>query len=110
MKTFNSIFRQKGFILTICLVLFSSVSKANGFTKFLNTIYDDLFGAHVTGFYIIGGILGFGIVAYFVSVYIESKQPPEEEHSNIKHINNTKAHHYGHYHYQKTQQGFRKTA
>lgn len=82
----------KSALLLTCLFLISSFfAKAAETDKFTKGLSSDGY----IGYYIIGGILGFGIIAFIIVSIIDKRHEKEErEHSNIKHIAHHKHHHH----------------
>ncbi len=101
MKTIEKISQKKALLFTCCLMLVAEASKAS---SFINTIKKEFANVNPIGIYIIVGVLTVGIIAYFITSYIESKQPKDEAPTNIRHINTGKEHHYGHHHHQHVSQ------
>lgn len=82
---------NSGLFLTCLLVVSTFFAKAADLNKFTKGLSNDGF----IGYYIIGGILGFGIIAFIIVSIIDKKHEKEDkEHSNIKHIAHHKHHHH----------------
>lgn len=85
-----------GLLLTCLLMLISFFAKAEeGVGKIAKNVTDDLSKGGFIGFYIIGGILAFGIIAYvIVSIYDRKHKDDDKDHSNVKHISHHRHHHH----------------
>lgn len=46
------------------------------------------------GFYIVGGILGFGIVAFIIFSIVDKYKKDDEKPNNFKHLNHHRHHHH----------------
>lgn len=68
--------------------------------KLAKTLGQDLVKDGFIGIYIVGGILGFGIIAFIiVSVYDKRhKDDDKETHANIRHLSSHRHHHHQHPH------------
>ena|ERR1700741_2581357 len=87
----------QGLFLTCILMLSSFLAKADA-SKLNKTLTSDLSKDGAIGYYIIGGILGFGIIAFIiVTIYDKKHEHDDDNHnSNIKHMAHHKHHHHHH--------------
>lgn len=98
MKTLNK--SGNGGLLLTCLLMLSSMFATAQDGKLAKTLTQDLAKDGFIGIYIIGGILGFGIIAFIiVSIYDKRhKDDDKDHHANIRHLSSHKHHHHHHPH------------
>ncbi len=95
MKTIVKNSGNGGLLLTCLLMLTSIFAKAEGLDKIVKNFTDDLSKGGFIGFYIIGGILGFGIIAFvIVSIYDRKHKDDDKDQTNVKHISHHRHHHH----------------
>lgn len=84
-----------GGLLTCLLILCSAFARAEEVSDKLNkTLTSDLSKDGFIGYYIIGGILGFGIIAFIIVTIYDKKHEHDDDHANIKHLSHHKHHHH----------------
>jgi uncharacterized membrane protein len=95
MKTTVKNSRNGGLLLTCLLMLTSFFAKADGLDKIVKNLTNDLSKGGFIGFYIIGGILAFGIIAFvIVSIYDKKHKDDDKDHTNVKHLSHHRHHHH----------------
>ena len=102
MKTLNK--SGNGGLLLTCLLMLSSMLGMAQDGKLAKSLGQDLTKDGFIGFYIIGGILGFGIIA-FIIVSMYNKRHQDDDKANIRHIP-----HHRHHHHHQTNKVVKKSA
>lgn len=85
-----------GSLLLTCMLILSSFLANAQEKKLSNTLAQDLSKDGFIGFYIIGGILGFGIIGFIlVSMYEKKhKDDDKDQQQNVRHISHHRHHHH----------------
>lgn len=84
-----------GSLLLTCMLILSSLVVNAQDKKLSNTLTQDLSKDGFVGFYIIGGILGFGIIGFIlVSMYEKRHKDDDKGNQNVKHISHHRHHHH----------------
>ncbi len=95
MKTLDK--SGKGGLLLTCLLMLSSMLTMAQDGKLAKSLGQDLTKDGFIGFYIIGGILGFGIIAFIiVSIYDKRHKDDDKDQANVRHISHHRHHHHPH--------------
>ena len=94
MKTLDK--SRNGGLLLTCLLMLSSMFAMAEDGKLAKTLTQDLAKDGFIGVYIIGGILGFGIISFIiVSIYDKRhKDDDKDQHTNIRHLSSHRHHHH----------------
>lgn len=86
---------KKGILLTYVLLSLSICAKAQDSSNFLTKIYDNLIKDSQASFFIIAGVIGIGVLAFFI-LKIAKKYEKEDEKNgknNVRPISHRHHHH-----------------
>lgn len=94
MKTKEKKSERGGLLLTCLLLLSALISKTSIAAQASSTPEAESGSQNYVSFYIIGIILGVGIIGFVIVSIREKRQKQEEDHSNVKHISHHRHHHH----------------